>query len=74
MGNIRPFSALSSAERVELYRLAGNVRSCASCRAWLPSEVRIAGRTIVEMKCTQRMHAASWGGPCDFYEREAGAD
>lgn len=77
MGNIhKPFQQLSTRERAEFYRAAGNVRSCDSCIAWLPAPVNIAGRIHVEMHCEKSMPACrpENGHVCDFYERAAGAD
>jgi hypothetical protein len=77
MGNIqKPFQQLSPLERAELYRAAGNVRSCDSCVAWLPVNVNIAGRIRVEMDCVKKMPACqpNNGRVCDFYERAVGAD
>lgn len=73
MGHIRPFSTLSNAERIELYRAAGNVRGCPSCIAFLPIASNIKGVIRYEMGCAKRMN---WKmtGVCDFFEREPGSD
>jgi hypothetical protein len=70
------FYALSPRERAELYRAAGNVRSCDSCVSWLPKACRVAGEHRVEMNCEKSMPACQPdnGRVCGFYEREPGAD
>lgn len=71
-----PFYGLSPSARAELYRAAGNVRSCDSCVSWLPLAFRIVLEHRVEMNCAKHMPACQpgHGRVCDFYERAPGSD
>lgn len=70
------FYAMSGAQREEMYRRAGNVRSGRSCASWLPSGINIAGKVSIELRCKKNSYACEPGraGVCESYEREPGAD
>lgn len=76
MKEVLQFYGLSPRERAELYRAAGNVRSCDSCVSWLPKGSNVSGKVSVKMDCEKSMPGCQPdnGRVCGFYEREAGAD